>query len=199
MGLRVPPPPLPARTARPAAAAWNVAKTFAQMTVFWVVFLGLIPAAIVWAERRLGWSGWGAAASDWPWNRAAGAVLFLIAGTLGVSSAWVMASTGQGTPLPFDCPRRLVVRGPYRYVRNPMAIAGLAQGAAVGVYLGSWAVLAYTACGWALWNFVIRVWEEDDLRARFGPDFERYCARVRCWWPRWGGCDEGGELREAAP
>jgi protein-S-isoprenylcysteine O-methyltransferase Ste14 len=80
-----------------------------------------------------------------------------------------------------------------------MAIAGLAQGAAVGVYLGSWAVLAYTACGWALWNFVIRVWEEDDLRARFGPDFERYCARVRCWWPRWGGCDEGGELREAAP
>ncbi len=199
MDLRVPPPPRPARTARPPAAAWNVAKTFAQMTVFWVVFLGLIPAAIVWAERRLGWSGWGAAASDWPWNRAAGAVLFLIAGTLGVSSAWVMASTGQGTPLPFDCPRRLVVRGPYRYVRNPMAIAGLAQGAAVGVFLGSWAVLAYTACGWALWNYVIRVWEEDDLGARFGPEFERYRAQVRCWWPRWGGYEERSGLREAEP
>lgn len=33
----------------------------------------------------------------------------------------VFAWLGKGTPLPFD-PRRLVVRGPYRAMRNPMAI-----------------------------------------------------------------------------
>lgn len=33
---------------------------------------------------------------------------------------WDFASYGKGTPAPIDAPKRLVVRGLYRYTRNPM-------------------------------------------------------------------------------
>ncbi len=71
-----------------------------------------------------------------------------------------MAWFGAGTPLPLDPAVRLVLVGPYRHVRNPMAIAGLAQGAGVGLMLGSPGVLAYVAAGLLFWNFVVRRWEE---------------------------------------
>jgi protein-S-isoprenylcysteine O-methyltransferase Ste14 len=76
-----------------------------------------------------------------------------------------------------------VVSGPYSHTRNPMAMAGLAQGAAVGLLLGSYGVLAYCLCGGILWNTIIRPLEEADLSQRFGADYERYRSHVRCW--RW--------------
>ena len=65
-----------------------------------------------------------------------------------------------------------------------MAIAGLAQGAGVGTYLGSPLVLVYVGIGLILWDRGVRLWEERDLEERFGDEFERYRASVRCWVPR---------------
>jgi len=174
-------PPLPSREAHPASDAWNVVKTSAQMVGFWAVFLFVFPPLIVRAEKALAWE---ASALQREWLCVIGAVMFGSMSLLGVFSAWVMARHGAGTPLPFDCPRRLVVRGPYRYVRNPMAIAGLGQALGIGLYLGSWGVLAYVACGFVVWNYLVRVWEEDDLLERFGEAYEAYRKSVRCWWPR---------------
>ena len=95
-----------------------------------------------------------------------------------------MALRGEGTPLPTACARQLVVAGPYAYVRNPMAVFGLAQGAAVGIALGSWLVLAYVAAGGLLWNAVVRPAEEADMERRFGDAYRRYREQVRCWVPR---------------
>src|SRR5207253_638214 len=75
----------------------------------------------------------------------------------------IMARHGEGTPLPLDGPRRLVLAGPYGYVRNPMAIAGLGQGLCVGVGTGSWLVVAYALLGSAIWNWIVRPSEEEDL------------------------------------
>ena len=86
--------------------------------------------------------------------------------------------------MPTDAPRKLVISGPYRWVRNPMALAGITQGVAVGLMLGSWSVCAYAICGALMWNAFVRPWEEADLAARFGEEFERYRAAVRCWLPR---------------
>lgn len=170
------------RPAREAPPAWNVAKTLLQTVWFWGFFLFLLPAAIVRLEHELA-----AALEAWPHTPRRpilGAAIFAAFGTLGLTSGLTMSIIGRGTPMPQDCPRRLVVIGPYRFVRNPMAVAGLMQGVGVALRLGSSAVLLYAFAGFIVWNFAVRRWEEADLLARFGPSFEHYRDRVPCWIPR---------------
>jgi protein-S-isoprenylcysteine O-methyltransferase Ste14 len=97
-----------------------------------------------------------------------------------------MSSKGRGTPLPSAMPNHLVIAGPYRWVRNPMAVAGIAQGIGVGLILGSWLVVAYAMIGSLVWNYAVRPLEEADLENRFGPEFRRYRSSVSCWLPRVG-------------
>ena len=169
------------RIARPAGRVVNLLKTFVQIVFFWGMFLFVIPALLVRAETSLSWP---AGRFGGPELWAAAVLLFVLASGLGLWSAFLMAWCGAGTPLPLDAPRELVVAGPYRVIRNPMAAAGLAQGTAVGLWYGSPLVLAYVALGMLLWNFVVRRWEEGELVERFGGRFLLYRRRVRCWRPR---------------
>ena len=168
------------REARPASWRWNLAKTLAQTVVFWSLFLFALPAGVFELESRLGLDGGRFTSLGW---QIAGIVLFALGGALGLTTGMVMAVRGGGTPLPADCARELVVTGPYRYVRNPMAVAGLTQGVAVGLWLGSPAVALYALAGGPLWNTFVRPWEEEDLESRFGEPYRRYRERVRCWIP----------------
>ena len=166
--------PFAFRTARRGP---NVPLTVLQMLGFWGFFLVVAPLVIAWLEQR-----WGLrveAPLAYP-----GLALLVLASALGVWSAITMATIGRGTPLPSAMPAVLVVAGPYRWVRNPMAVAGIVQGVAVGLVLSSWLVVAYALVGSLLWNYAVRPLEEADLARRFGASFERYRAEVRCWIPR---------------
>lgn len=169
------------REARAASGRRNLLKTFVQMFVFWTTFLVLFPWAITEFETATGLNRWRFSHPATPWL---GVALFALGGSLGLTSAVMMAVVGRGTPLPADCARELVVCGPYRYIRNPMAVAGLAQGVAVGVFLGSPLVIAYALAGGPVWHLLVRPWEEADLEQRFGEPYRRYRAAVRCWLPR---------------
>lgn len=167
---------------RAAAIAW----TLVQIAIFWATFLWVLPQGIVELEKRLGWSGF-----THPGQSVASAVLFLAASLLGLWSGLTMAAAGGGTPLPTATAPKLVISGPYRFVRNPMAVAGILQGVAVGWYFGSFAVLTYAIAGAFIWHVCVRPVEEADLRARFGEAYERYKRRVKVWVPTSG--SEGGE------
>ena len=94
------------------------------------------------------------------------------------------AVQGQGTLAPWDPPRRLVVSGPYRFVRNPM-IAGV-----IFILIGEALVLRSTPHAWwaavfALINVVyFMAFEEPQLERRFGDSYREYKRHVRRIVPR---------------
>jgi protein-S-isoprenylcysteine O-methyltransferase Ste14 len=92
--------------------------------------------------------------------------------------------TGRGTPAPFDPPTRLVIVGPYRFVRNPMYVgAAFALGGAA-LFYGSWVLLAYCAVFLLVTHLFVVVYEEPTLRTMFGADYVSYCEQVPRWLPR---------------
>lgn len=101
-----------------------------------------------------------------------------------VWTARLFLTVGEGTPAPWAPPKRLVVLGPYRHVRNPMIMGVLGVLAAESLLLGSWPI-----AGWMLvfclvqMIYLISV-EEPTLERRFGEDYRRYKANVPRWIPR---------------
>jgi protein-S-isoprenylcysteine O-methyltransferase Ste14 len=118
---------------------------------------------------------------SWRWT----GLLPLVAGAcIYLACAWDFAVTGLGTPAPIDMPRRLVVKGPYRFVRNPMyvGVAWVVLGQAL--LFGSSALAIYIASFWTLAHLFVIFHEEPTLHRKFGAEYEEYCARVPRWLPR---------------
>jgi protein-S-isoprenylcysteine O-methyltransferase Ste14 len=114
----------------------------------------------------------------------AGLALLAVGLRLFVWSLRRFAMDGKGTLAPWDPPRALVVRGPYRFVRNPM-ISGI-----VFVLFGeALALRSMPHAGWAAAflaaNLVyIPLAEEPALEGRFGEPYREYCRNVPRIFPR---------------
>jgi protein-S-isoprenylcysteine O-methyltransferase Ste14 len=98
--------------------------------------------------------------------------------------AWDFAVTGLGTPAPIDMPRRLVVKGLYRFVRNPMYVGVASFVVGQAILFGSVAVGVYIVCVWLICSLFVVFYEEPTLRRKFGAEYEEYCRRVPRWLPR---------------
>ena len=167
--------------ARPASAPCNLLKTLVQSATMWLIFLVIGPLLIWNLENVTGLMRWRVA--FWG-QREIAALLFFLGWMLAWCSAYFLVTRGEGTPLPAAAPCRLVIVGPYRYVRNPMAMASLGQGLSIALFFGSPLMLAYILVGIVMWNYLARPWEEYDLERRFGADYRHYKSAVRCWIPR---------------
>lgn len=165
------------KPAKSRSLAWNLIKTLVQTVVFWLTFLFVLPVGITWFEVQVDITGFQ------PWV-ILGWLLFIAFSSLGLTSGLTMSLIGRGTPLPLDCPQKLVVRGPYRWVRNPMAVAGIGQGISVGLIMGSISVIAYSLAGGFIWHYFVRPSEEADLEHRFGDAFSEYKRSTWCWIPK---------------
>ncbi|MGH7474947.1 MAG: methyltransferase family protein [Longimicrobiales bacterium] len=145
------------------------------------LFVGLL--LIVLPARVLEWSGV-SRPTGLGVGQLAGATITLLGAALAVWCVVTFALVGHGTPAPFDPPRRLVVYGPYRFVRNPMYIgAGLALLGAT-LFYESAALLAYTALFALATVLFVRLYEERTLSRTFGAEYEEYRTRVGRWLPR---------------
>jgi len=108
-----------------------------------------------------------------------------VAGALGVWATFVaFVRDGAGTPSPLAPTRHLMVRGPYRHVRNPMYVATAAIILGEGLLLAQWILLAAAAV-YVLALTALLLWsEEPQMAARFGAEWTAYRAGVRRWVPR---------------
>ena len=99
---------------------------------------------------------------------------------------WEFARSGRGTLAPVDPPRELVVRGLYRYVRNPMYLSVTTIVLGELLLTQSRDLLMYWVTWFAAVNLFVIGYEEPHLRRRFGAQYERYTGTVRRWIPRFG-------------
>ena len=116
--------------------------------------------------------------------RIAGAALTLAGGAVLVSAFARFALQGLGTPAPIAPTERLVVRGLYRYVRNPMYLAVTATILGQWLLLGRPVLLVWALVFLATTYAFVRGYEEPTLLARYGTEYERYRKSVPGWWPR---------------
>lgn len=115
--------------------------------------------------------------------------LFALGAALYAWCLWDFAAFGRGTPAPIAAPRRLVVRGLYRLVRNPMYLGVLTVLAGWALLYRSLALALYGLGVAALFNLFVFGYEEPHLRRLFGADYEAYCRRTGRWLPRLRGAD----------
>lgn len=114
----------------------------------------------------------------------AGMIVAAVGATVAVWCILTFALVGRGTPAPFDPPRRLVVRGPYRYVRNPMYLGASLALAGAALFYETFALWAYAGGFLVLMHLMVVWYEEPTLRQTFGEDYEMYCRQVGRWWPK---------------
>jgi len=162
-----------------SVSRWIVrATTLLVWLVALPLMLGVLPWAISLLAHRYGWSDGRPAI----WNLFGllpvifGAVLFY----------WVMVLHFEQTPDQVELkstPEYLLMRGPYRFTRNPMYVAGVLVWLGWTLFYGSVAVLIATIVFWAVWNFILIPWEERTLKAQFGESYLQYKKSV----PRWLG------------
>ena len=161
--------------------------------------------AMVWATAFLSLWGWlalavrrydaalGGALADW--SPFAGWPLVVAGAALALTCVALFVVRGRGTPAPFDAPQKFVAVGPYRHVRNPMYLGGIATLAGCALVFRSPAMLVFVLVPCGCVQVFLLAFEEPDLNARFGESYRAYQRAVPRWRPRlipWRGPDGGG-------
>ena len=109
----------------------------------------------------------------------AGALIaFVIGAALFVSTLYLFATAGRGTLAPWDPPARLVVRGPYRLVRNPMISGVLLIIVAEALYFRSASIGVWAAAFFLINAIYLPLVEEPGLERRFGEEYLAYKREV---------------------
>lgn len=119
-----------------------------------------------------------------PVTRTAGFALAVAGGLLALTCVAFLVMRGEGTPAPFDAPRRFVAAGPYRFVRNPMYVGAIALLTGLAFVLEAASVLGLALAAAFCSNLFVIFVEEPSLARRFGESYAAYRRVTNRWIPR---------------
>jgi protein-S-isoprenylcysteine O-methyltransferase Ste14 len=163
-----------------SARSWSSAW-LALRSLLWTILLpGVVAGYVPWRFFGLGRTPFDLTSP----TQLLGLVCIGLGVVLLAACIFEFAWSGRGTLSPADPPRHLVVRGLYRYVRNPMylSVTMILMGEALVVH--SVALTIYWAIWFAAANIFVLCYEEPALRRRFGSSYNEYTQQVRRWIPR---------------
>ena len=156
-------------------------KTLVIGPLFLCIVAFLIPLGIFMATRH-----W--VMADMGTVRCAGLIPFTLGACVSLWCVKDFVVRGRGTPAPFDPPTRLVLLGPYRYVRNPMYVGLFLVLIGEAMLYASFFVLLYSLFLVAAAHIFVVFYEEPTLRRKFGESYEQYLRSVPRWLPRMPQC-----------
>jgi protein-S-isoprenylcysteine O-methyltransferase Ste14 len=152
----------------------NRFKTFAMVVVFGI-FVIYIPLWIAARETPAFLPALGAL-------RWIGPILITL-GIVGyIMSIWRFISEAAASPMLGDS-QKLIIKGIYRYTRNPIYVSVWMVLLGESVYFASLDLLYYLLLWILIFKVVVRFAEEPYLRVQFGEDYKRYCREVPRWFP----------------
>ena len=146
------------------------------------LFVGLFLVAV--PQRILTASGIARPAHIGP-AQAAGFALVALGAALVLWCVLTFALIGKGTPAIFDPPRKLVIAGPYRWVRNPMYIGGGLAVVGAALFYRSAALALYALGFFLVVHLLVLLYEEPRLSRVFGSPYDDYRRAVHRWVPTW--------------
>jgi len=144
----------------------------------------VIPGFILWLTGPDALGLWQSAPAARVGLAILGGVLVCLGLVLMVATIRLFVTVGQGTPAPWNPPQRLVVRGVYRHVRNPMIAGVLFVVLGEAVLAASLPLLGLFALAVIVNAVYIPLSEEPGLAKRFGEEYEVYQRNVPRWIPR---------------
>ena len=151
--------------------------------VFKAILALPVPVAIIIPSLLLYFSSW--RPTDFVlWRFLIGAVCFLAGLLLAVSTIRLFSKIGNGTLAPWNPTSKLIVSGPYAYVRNPMITGVVLILTGEALMLSSWAIGIWAIVFLIINMFYFLLSEEPGLRKRFGKEYEEYCKNVPRYIPR---------------
>ena len=151
-------------------------------TIFSIIAPGVVAGLIPWLI-----AGW-AAPDTGPYligllvglgGLVIGGGLFLL-----IDSFVRLVKEGNGTPTPWRPTKRVIDRGAYRFVRNPMYVGIIAIIVGQAILFASGWLVAFAAAVWLVLHIYVTMIEEPGLHRSFGSVYADYIATVPRWFPR---------------
>ncbi len=110
-----------------------------------------------------------------------GMILILIGGSLYLYCFSLFHFLGKGTPVPIEPPKKLVIKGVYKYTRNPMYISLLIILLGYFLYFGHLSLFFYFLFIMIFFHLFVVFYEEPALKKKFRNSYIEYCKKTRRW------------------
>lgn len=151
--------------------SWKIARSFILPFIYFVI----VPIAIHYLFEPLKFQN--------TFSTIIGS-LFILTGIGFVTWTNILfVAFAEGTMLRFDAPKKMVVLGPFRYVRNPIAIGVITVLWGESMLFGSLFIFGWSLLYFALINAYILYIEEPELDTKFGQAYLKYKSMVPRWIP----------------
>ena len=159
-------------------------QRFVALLVLVPIFLILLPFILITLGSRIDQGlQWSPILYD-PFNLILGWLLIVAGWLFGIWSIYIQFTLGRGTPVPLMATQKLIIRPPYSYCRNPMALGAIVMYLGVAILFGSMgAVVLELLCAGLLLTYIKRI-EEREMEIRFGQEYLNYKKQTPFLIPR---------------